>query len=571
MTIIFLNDSIINKIAAGEVIERPASVVKEILENSFDAGADEIKIEISDAGLKKIKISDNGFGMKKEDALISFKRHATSKIKDENDLFKISSLGFRGEALASIAEVSNLRIITKTKEEDLGTFIEVEGGRMVKSEYIGCPCGTIVEIRDIFFNVPVRKNYLKSKEVELNQIIKVVMKYALIKKEILIRLIHEGKELINSQKSDSFLKNAVFVYGAEIGKNLIEMNYSENGIIIEGCISKPNFTRAEKQDQSLYVNNRYVKNNLISDSVYEAYKELLFTGRHPIFILNVLIDLREVDVNVHPAKMEIRLKNEELISKVIFNAIRNSLMKNDLIVKSSLDQQTNAISTKQYSFLKDRQSVLMKYKTSESEEKSTQNEFKKEKIGPFYVFGQINRTYIIAENPFGLIIIDQHAAEERVSYEKFKTELKDKEIKKQDLLEPKVIELNPVQYEIAINNKKFFEKIGFYFENFGERTVKLKSVPEIFGRLKSVLFIDILNELASSKVKIISNEIEERIIRFACRASVKAGKELTIVQMKKLLENLEKCENSFSCPHGRPTMINISLADFEKRFKRVGW
>src|SRR3989339_743921 len=364
MVIKLLDNSIINKIAAGEVIERPASVVKELLENSFDSGADEIKIEISEAGIKKIKISDNGSGMTKEDSLISYKRHTTSKITNEEDLFSINSLGFRGEALASIAEVSNLKIITKTFDSSLGTFIEVEGGKLIKEEQIGCSNGTIIEVNDLFFNVPARKNFLKSNEIELSKIINIISKYVL--------------------------------------------------------------TRADKSDQSLYVNKRYVKNNIISQAIYEAYKTLLFINRHPVFILELLIDPKEIDVNVHPAKTEIRIKKEELISGIIFNSIKNAFQNSNLIVSASLENETNHKPIKKYEFAKDKQSVLM-VKDSLKKDISfiENNEIKKKNIFEnFYLLGQINKTYIIGENPEGLIVLDQHAAEERVNYEKFMNEKK---------------------------------------------------------------------------------------------------------------------------------------------------
>jgi DNA mismatch repair protein MutL len=574
-----LNDSIINKIAAGGVIERPANVVKELLENSFDAGADEIKIEIIDAGLKKIRISDNGEGMSRADALLSFKRHATSKIESENDLFNISSLGFRGEALASIAEVSNLKIITKTEDSVLGTYIEVEAGQLIKSDVIGCNKGTIIEVNDLFFNVPARKKYLKSDDIELNHIIKIVTKYALIKKDISIRLIHNNKELINSQKTDSLLNNIIFIYGPEIAKNLVEVSYEEEGVLVKGYISKPSLTRADRSEQSLYLNDRYVRDGIISDAIYNAYKTLLFINRHPVFVINISLAPNEVDVNVHPTKTNIRLKNEELVAGVVHNAIRNAFQTN-LVPEVSVEKESSNIPVKQYEFQTDRQSSLpIKPASPEGNVKEQNLEYPEkkeetrvvEKIGPLYILGQVNKTYIIAENKNSLVIIDQHAAEERVNYERFMTELKEKAIKKQYLLQPRIVELNRVQYNAANQNKEFLTKIGFEFEDFGDRTIKLTAVPEIFGRLKSVLFIDILNELVSLKDKILNREIEERIIRFSCRASVKAGDEMTMPQMKQLFERLEQCENPYTCPHGRPTIISFNIADLEKKFKRTGW
>src|SRR3989339_506915 len=470
MVIKLLDNSIINKIAAGEVIERPASVVKELLENSFDSGADEIKIEISEAGIKKIKISDNGSGMTKEDSLISYKRHTTSKITNEEDLFSINSLGFRGEALASIAEVSNLKIITKTFDSSLGTFIEVEGGKLIKEEQIGCSNGTIIEVNDLFFNVPARKNFLKSNEIELSKIIN--------------------------------------INGPEIAKDLINVNYEENGVIIKGYISKPVLTRADKSDQSLYVNKRYVKNNLISQAIYEAYKTLLFINRHPVFILEILIEPKEIDVNVHPAKTEIRIKKEELISGIIFNSIKNAFQNSNLIVSASLENETNHKSIKKYEFAKDKQSVLMvkddsNYLSTNLYSEKSNFTKKKNIFENFYLLGQINKTYIIGENPEGLIVLDQHAAEERVNYEKFMNEKKSGAIKKQNLLTPRIIELTPVQYRAALNNKTFFESLGFHFDDFGNNSIKLTTIPEIFGRLKSTLLLDVINELVNLKGKII--------------------------------------------------------------------
>ncbi|KHO52342.1 MAG: DNA mismatch repair protein MutL, partial [archaeon GW2011_AR13] len=509
MVIKLLDNSIINKIAAGEVIERPASVVKELLENSFDSGADEIKIEIYDAGIKKIKISDNGSGMTKEDALISYKRHTTSKIANEEDLFSIN-----------------------TFDSSLGTFIEVEGGKLIKEEQIGCSNGTIIEVNDLFFNVPARKNFLKSNEIELSKIINIITKYALIKNDVSIKLIHNNKEILNSHKTNFLINNIIFVYGPEIAKDLINVNYEENGVIVKGYISKPVLTRADKSDQSLYVNKRYVKNNIISQAIYEAYKTLLFINRHPVFILEILIDPKEIDVNVHPAKTEIRIKKEELISGIIFNSIKNAFQNSNLIVSASLENETNHKSIKKYEFAKDKQSVLMvkddsNYLSTNLYSEKSNFTKKKNIFENFYLLGQINKTYIIGENPEGLIVLDQHAAEERVNYEKFMNEKKSGAIKKQNLLTPRIIELTPVQYRAALNNKTFFESLGFNFDDFGNNSIKLTTIPEIFGRLKSTLLLDVINELVNLKGKIVDKEIEERIIRFACRASVKAGEELT--------------------------------------------
>ncbi len=588
MVIHLLDNSIINKIAAGEVIERPSSVVKELLENSFDAGADSIKIEIEDAGLVKIKISDNGCGMDRRDLLISYKRHATSKIKSADDLFDIHSLGFRGEALASIAEISNLTIKTKPSEETLGQLIEVEAGNVKKEEEVSCPDGTIVEVRNLFFNVPTRKNYLKTREYEFSKIMKIVTKYALNRKDVGIVLVHDGREVLNSQKTDSFLNNVVSVYGAEVGRDLFEVNYSDDYMKINGFVSKPSLTRSTKDEQSVYVNSRYVKDKTISDGVYSALHTYLFTGRHPIFVLDIEIAPSEIDVNVHPAKELIRLKDEDKVGDIVKKAVKSCLEQVNLVRDVDLETGTSAKASHNYEFSRHRQENLFEgapdsekmvpvsYSDATQGENKVLETFVSDEESSnifenFNILGQVNKTYVICESPEGVVIIDQHAAEERVNYEKFMKEYMNLSVRRQTLLQPRVIELTPAQKQAAVVNYDFFVKFGYDFSDFGDNSIKLSMVPESFANLKSILFIDIVNELINLKSESIDMTIEEKIIRMSCRASVKAGDELTISEIRKLLIDLSKCENPYSCPHGRPTIINLSIADLEKKFKRTGW
>lgn len=574
-----LDNSLINKIAAGEVIERPASVVKELIENALDAKATMVNIEVREGGSKSIMVQDNGTGMSREDVLLCFRRHATSKIHHEKDLFHITSLGFRGEALASIAEVSNLQIRTKRELDKAGTFLEVEAGAVLKNESIGIPTGTIVQVADLFFNVPARKKYLKSNERELHHIIKVVTNYALLRHDVAFTLSHNDKELLNAPRTSSLLENITSLYGGEVGKNLIRVGYQEDGIKIEGYVSKPSLTRADKSEQSWYVNGRFVRNEIMTKAVYDAYHTLLFINRHPIFVLNVSIPPEEIDVNVHPAKTAIRLKNEQGIKQIIFSALKKAFITNSLVPEATLDQETQQAPIAQYAFTTHRQTTLDGDERVSSyaiprpgivrvEDK---DQPKNVNFNKMVILGQVNRTYIVTEHALGMCIIDQHAAEERVNYEKFMNELKQKAIQTQKLVRPKVLELSPVQYQIAKNNKVFMKNFGFHFEEFGEHAIKLTTIPEIFGRLKSTLFIDILNEIARSKATLIDKEVEARIVRFACKASIKAGDELTQPQMIQLLRDLSKTSHPYSCPHGRPTVVNVSVADLEKKFKRTGW
>ncbi|MDD2445019.1 MAG: DNA mismatch repair endonuclease MutL [Candidatus Nanoarchaeia archaeon] len=573
MVIKVLNENLINKIAAGEVIERPANVVKELLENSYDSAADSIKIEIIDSGFKKIKISDNGIGMSKEDLLLCVKRYATSKIQQENDLFNIHSFGFRGEALFSIAQVSSMIIITKRECDAIGTRIEVEAGQIKKVEPTACSKGTIIEVNDLFFNTPVRKEYLRNKDLEFSQILHIVNKYALIKKSVSLILTHNNKEIINSPKTDSLLDNIISLYGPNFSKDLIEVKFLEGDFYLSGYISKPNLTRADKSEQSIYVNSRFVKDKIISESVYDAYKTLLFINRHPIFILNLEINPSLIDVNIHPAKEIIKFKDEDKIQDFVFRAIKKAIYNSELITETNIENKENIKPTKIYEFNLDKQTNLFNEtnSTRKIQDKEISDYLDNKILKDYKILGQINKTFIILEDNNGLIILDQHAAEERVNYEKYMSEFIKGAIKKQKLLDSKILELNTEQKNIALNNRGFLNSIGFEFEDFGENSLKVSSVPEIFGRLKSVLFLDILNELVNNKGKIIDKEIEERIIKFSCRASVKAGQELTNDEIRKLINNLNNCENPYSCPHGRPISIRLSLGELEKKFKRTGW
>ncbi|MDD3994132.1 MAG: hypothetical protein PHX15_02975, partial [Candidatus Nanoarchaeia archaeon] len=386
-------------------------------------------------------------------------------------------------------------------------------------------------------------------------------------------LTHNNKEIINSPKTDSLLDNIISLYGPNFSKDLIEVKFLEGDFYLSGYISKPNLTRADKSEQSIYVNSRFVKDKIISESVYDAYKTLLFINRHPIFILNLEINPSLIDVNIHPAKEIIKFKDEDKIQDFVFRAIKKAIYNSELITETNIENKENIKPTKIYEFNLDKQTNLFNEtnSTRKIQDKEISDYLDNKILKDYKILGQINKTFIILEDNNGLIILDQHAAEERVNYEKYMSEFIKGAIKKQKLLDSKILELNTEQKNIALNNRGFLNSIGFEFEDFGENSLKVSSVPEIFGRLKSVLFLDILNELVNNKGKIIDKEIEERIIKFSCRASVKAGQELTNDEIRKLINNLNNCENPYSCPHGRPISIRLSLGELEKKFKRTGW
>ncbi|MEA3513958.1 MAG: DNA mismatch repair endonuclease MutL [Nanoarchaeota archaeon] len=593
-----LDEVLINKIAAGEVIERPAAVVKELIENSIDAGADQISITIGEGGKSYIKVHDNGCGMAKEDVVMSIQRHATSKIEQSEDLFAINTLGFRGEALASIAAVSRMRIITRNKESEEGTQIDMEGFKIRSIKEIACPSGTIVEVSSLFYNTPARKKYMKAISSEHNAIVDIVTRYGLAYKNIFFKLYHGKKLVLNCPKTPNMLNNIVSIYGSELGKNLLKLNYKSKNLKLKGYVSKPSMTRGDKSQQSIFLNGRYIRNKAISSALYEGYHSLLFTGRHPIAVLFIDMDITKVDVNVHPTKDIVRIENEDRIYNDLKYAITSILESANLIPSAGINFNPNVKATKMYDFAKDKQKVLetkevpaavyvkdndaetktevknaeesdIKIKDIKAEDAKSEDA-KSERIGAYRILGQLNRTYIIAENPAGLLLIDQHAAEERVNYEILMEEYKHKGIKVQQLVKPKIIELTPAESNVIKANLELLKKAGFEFEEYGSNSFRVRTIPAIFGRFYDGLMTGLIRELDSISTKKIESIKEERIIRFACRKSIKAGKELTLREMENLMRHLDKTKQPFSCPHGRPTIISVTIGELEKKFKRVG-
>ena len=585
-----LDEVLINKIAAGEVIERPAAVVKELIENSIDAGADQITITVGEGGKSYIRVHDNGCGMAKDDVVMSIQRHATSKIEQSDDLFAINTLGFRGEALASIAAVSRMRLITRNKESEEGTQIDVEGVKIMSIKEIACPIGTIVEVSSLFYNTPARKKYMRAISSEHNAIVDIVTRYGLAYKNIFFKLYHGKKLVLNCPKTPNMLNNIVSIYGSVLGKNLLELNYKSKDLKLKGYVSKPSMTRGDKSQQSIFLNGRYIRNKAISSALYDGYHSLLFTGRHPIAVLFIDVDVTKVDVNVHPTKDIVRIENEDRIYNDVKYAIKSVLESANLIPSAGIKFNPNVKATKMYDFAKDQQTVLeakevpaavyekdaaVEVEVRDAEQsdirvKDVEEEaVKAERIGAYRVLGQLNKTYIIAENPAGVLLIDQHAAEERVNYEILMEEYKNKGIKVQQLVKPKIVELAPAESNVIKANLELLKKAGFEFEEYGSNSFIVRTIPAIFGRFYDELITGLIRELDSISTKKIESIKEERIIRFACRKSIKAGKELTLREMENLMRRLDETRQPFSCPHGRPTMISVTIGELEKKFKRV--
>ncbi|MEA3430416.1 MAG: DNA mismatch repair endonuclease MutL [Nanoarchaeota archaeon] len=567
-----LDEELINKIAAGEVVERPASVVKELIENSIDANASIITVELNEGGKSFIKITDNGSGMVKEDAELSILRHATSKITSDKDLFNINTLGFRGEALASIAAISNLKLITKTEDSLEGTKILVSGGTMLRNEEIGAPVGSTIEVTDLFFNTPVRKKHLKSVKAELNHTIDIVTRYSLIHPEISIKLIHDTKTIINSPASEDILNNIVNIYGTDIAKKLIKVNYETEKISIKGFISKPELTRSDKEMISIFVNNRYIKNKIISNALTDAYHTLLHSHRYPVAILSIKIKNDMVDVNVHPQKTEIRFSMENEIYEAIFNACHESLQDVSLIPEVTPSEKQSVLMATSARPKPRTAEKVYEHKPAQTAlvEVETVVKADTKKIPELTVLGLIHNCYIVAEDAEGFVVVDMHASEERIRYERLMKEYKNKGIAVQELLSPVHLNLNPIDANVLGSNLKIFEEFGFKIENFGGNSFILRTSPMIIKKLVNKdIILDIISELKQNKFKKINDIKESILIRMACRGSVKQGDRIEIAQMHKILKNLHTCDIPYTCPHGRPTIIKFTKSDLERKFKRV--
>ncbi len=557
-----LDQDLINKIAAGEVIERPISVVKELIENSIDAGAKKIVVTLIEGGKSLIKVSDDGTGIASQEVALALKRHATSKIETLNDLFNITSLGFRGEALASIASVSRMELITKIAQEEIGTYVEVLSGDMLQKKSVACLEGTTITAHDLFFNVPARKQHQKTIATEFRYILNLIMHYALIHPEISITLIHNDKEILNACVSKDMLTRIASIYGRELCRDLIPVAFSFFDIHIQGYISIPGKARNDKNYQSIFVNKRYVHNPLIQKACYDGYGSLLFHGKHPVFILDVIIDPKKIDVNVHPTKAEIRIEKESDVYVSVKNAVVKALKEHNLVPEMFSNKQD---------FPKDINAKLV-IDAIPSEEQlylDEDVELQKKKDVGVRILGRIYQTFIIAEDDKGMLLIDQHAAHERVMFEKFLGQYHDRSLNVQQLLQPIMLELSALESDVVIDNLNILENCGISIEEFGKNTFLVRSLPSIFARQQDKkIVLDIIGELASGELKSISIVKEERIAMAACRSAVKANDVLEMPELYKLLQELFTCKNPYSCPHGRPSMIHYSLYDLEKKFKR---
>ena len=573
-----------NKIAAGEVVESLMNVVKELVENSIDAKARNIKVELKESGVKQIKVVDDGVGMNREDATLALKRHATSKIYEDDDLFNIKTLGFRGEALPSIASVS--KMVLETSDGDEGTKILLEGGKTKDIQSSNLRQGTLIEVNDLFFNTPARLKYLKNLHTELANITSYLNRMALCYPDIKFSLVNDDRKLLNTDGSGNLLKVINSIYGLDVTKKMVKIKGENSDYEISGYISYPEVNRASRNFITLLVNGRYVKNNDITKTILEAYHTYLPINRYPIVVLNIETDPWLVDVNVHPTKMDVKFSKLEELKELIYNVTSEALKKLVLVpeIKSEDKVVTNIseISTLNDKLDFKKEEIKPEYEEIEFDfnikEEESYYEFPDDvksdvkrnipkKINPV---GIVHATYIIGENDDGMYIIDQHAAMERINYEYYLKELGKEDNSYIDLLVPIKLEFTNEEY---INLKTKFEelrKLNISFEEFGINTIIIRSHPKWLGDKYVTLKLRKIIEVILSTKEFSKEKFNERIaITLSCKMAIKANDYISLEEADKLLEKLLLCDNPYTCPHGRPTIINYSYYELEKLFKRV--
>ncbi|MBU8573329.1 DNA mismatch repair endonuclease MutL [Bacillus pumilus] len=629
--IIQLSDDLSNKIAAGEVVERPASVVKELMENAIDASSTVIEIDVEEAGLSSIRMIDNGVGIDAEDCKLAFQRHATSKIKDENDLFRVRTLGFRGEALPSIASVSHLEMKTSTGE-GAGTHLVLQGGKIISEKKTSSRRGTEIVVTNLFYNTPARLKYMKTVHTELGNISDVVNRIALAHPEVSIRLRHQGKVLLQTNGNGDVRHVLAAIYGTAVAKKMVPLHVQSLDFEVKGYISLPEVTRASRNYMSSVVNGRYVKHFPLVKAVHEGYHTLLPIGRHPITFIEMKMDPILVDVNVHPSKLEVRLSKEQELHELIKQGIKEVFQKQQLIPSASVPKKAPmpAIKNEQQSLTFDAkkgntneaktslsyqpepfESVVyetnqmskygtptqemtsasspvfnedapservhveesaasLEYEESVLREDAAEAISENERVPVMYPIGQMHGTYILAQNERGLYIIDQHAAQERIKYEYYREKVGEIKQEVQEMLVPLTFHYSKNDMLIIEEHKEILTKVGVFLEPFGSGSCIVRSHPQWFPKGEEAELIEeIIEQVLDEKRVDIKKLREEAAIMMSCKGSIKANRHLRNDEIKALLDELRQTKDPFTCPHGRPIIIHHSTYEMEKMFKRV--
>ena len=570
-----LSEDLIAKIAAGEVVERPASVVKELLENSIDAGATSILCDIRAGGMESIRVMDNGRGMSRDDALLAMERHATSKMQSEEDLYTIQTLGFRGEALPSIASVSKMKLITRDGTSDIGIEVQKEAGVRVRVSDVGSPVGTSVEVRNLFYNTPVRQRFLKSVATEFFHIHRVVNQMALSMPNIQFKLLHDGRELFNVPRTNDPAVRIEGILGRATYEVLIPVAFRDESISLRGYIGRPRLTLSTTKSIYTYVNGRFIRDRTVNRSLLDAYRALIPKDRYPIAILFIDLPPHRIDVNVHPSKREVRFRDQERVYRSIHRALQTHLkgVPTHVRISDALDNYWHE--KEMHSEIRE---AAGEYSTRAGN--GNQREFvfqemsREDSSAGFYSslfpLGQIGGTYIVCKGPRGLVLIDQHAAHERVVFEKLRGQLGKSAVVKQVLLFPHVVELSSSEAPLFGAFKDELDKLGMEIEHFGGTSSVVKSVPQVVANEDvEALIRDIVGELASEGRALQGEVLTEKIlIIMACHGAMKANRSLRDEEMNALLRDLEEVDFASTCPHGRPIFWKIDYAELEKLFKR---
>ena len=640
-----LSEETIDKIAAGEVVERPSSVVKELVENAIDAGATAVTVEIKEGGISFIRVTDNGEGIEKSQIKNAFYRHATSKLRDASELTAIGTLGFRGEALSSIAAISQVELITKTEEELTGTRYVIEGAVEKDVQDVGVPKGTTILVKNLFFNTPVRKKFLKSPTTEGSYINELCERMALSRPDVSFQFIQNGQMKFHTSGNGDLKELVYRIYGKEIAKEIIPVNQKGKDISIYGVIGKPTLSRANRNFENYFVNGRYIKSSLISKAVEDGYASYMMQHKFPFFILNIDVSPEMVDVNVHPTKMDVRFSNNEFFYDYISGTINTVLKMQELIPEVSLmdEKKETSATTKAKGpepfeairienmdsktpspFVLAEESVS--YQTMQTQDqngntsalqnaslreagilpsiigipkedkdmgnKASHNVIKAEQVvyakapeqmslfeTPFLskeaetdydILGQLFDTYWLFAYGEKLLIMDQHAAHEKVKYERLVQRFKEKTIETQTLNPPVIISISSKEKTILEEYMQYFEELGFSLEDFGSNEMAIRTVPlDLYGQNEQDMFLSLLNELCSEVPKGKQELIYEKIASMACKAAVKGNNRLSREEVKALIQELMTLENPYHCPHGRPTIISMTKYELEKKFKRI--
>lgn len=621
----------VNKIAAGEVVESPKSVVKELAENAIDAGATSVTVEIKEGGISFIRVADNGCGIPKDQVKAAFLRNATSKMDTIEDLERIFSLGFRGEALASIASVAQVELITKTQEEETGTRIEIHGGEIKVMEDVACLEGTTIFVKNLFYNVPARRKFLKKPATESGNVSDFVNKLALGHPEVAFRYINNETTMLHTAGNNDAKTAVFYVYGKEVSVNMLPLSYEKGELKLTGLIGKPELARGNRNYENLFINGRFIKNRIVSAAVEDAYKTRLLVGKFPVFLLNLEISPAQIDVNVHPAKLEVRFKSDDEIYDFFYQAIAKTFGGEVLIPQVKWDKkpqekillpvaeqqklpETAPLEKKEPIFSREQRSaplgsgktvdqLLKKQGSTENRIRQGNEDFLVDKIGErkentsiddsdkpkgmpqkivemvpqekaffhsYKIVGQLFQTYWIVEQGDCMYMIDQHAAHERILYEELMNRFREENCVSQRLLTPLMLSLSPLEIETLKDNQKLLEGFGFAFEIFGERMYGLKSVPYLLKEPSGVgFFMEILDLLGQQQVRSVYDMKLLSVATMACKAAVKGHDLLSFQEAEGMIGRLLKLENPFTCPHGRPTIIEMTKYELEKKFKRV--